>query len=236
MTLVGVQKVPGVPLIRFDGSSVGEIFTLIKGFTHAGDVARLPRWSARAGAFLVIEHGHRRTLRPALGPRSLRAAADDSGHSPAQAYATGAGALSVAARRQFPGDVPGSGSRPSQQHPRRAVASPDHDHVLCRRGVGRRGSRPIVVRVPTSGSRGPPGPPLSRRSCSWPSRRFSERASSECRPCACSPPFASRSAWCEPPSTFATTATAKTSFRIRSSIGPTPSRPWRSGGLTPLGR
>ena len=36
VTLVGVQKVPGVPLIRFDGSSVGEIFTLIKGFTHPG--------------------------------------------------------------------------------------------------------------------------------------------------------------------------------------------------------
>ena len=35
-TLVGVQRVPGVPLIRFDGSSVGEVFTLIKGFTQRG--------------------------------------------------------------------------------------------------------------------------------------------------------------------------------------------------------
>jgi len=35
-TLVGVQKVPGVPLMRFDGSSIGEIFTLIKGFAQRG--------------------------------------------------------------------------------------------------------------------------------------------------------------------------------------------------------
>jgi len=36
VALVGVQKVPGVPLIRFDGSSAGEIFTLIKGFAQRG--------------------------------------------------------------------------------------------------------------------------------------------------------------------------------------------------------
>ena len=36
VTLVGVQRVPGVPLIRFDGSSVGEIFTLVKGFAQRG--------------------------------------------------------------------------------------------------------------------------------------------------------------------------------------------------------
>ncbi len=36
VTLVGVRRVPGVPLIRFDGSSVGEIFTLIKGFAPRG--------------------------------------------------------------------------------------------------------------------------------------------------------------------------------------------------------
>lgn len=36
VTLVGVQRIPGVPLIRFDGSAVGEIFTLIKGFAQRG--------------------------------------------------------------------------------------------------------------------------------------------------------------------------------------------------------
>ena len=36
VTLIGVQRVPGVPLIRFDGSSVGEIFTLVKGFAQRG--------------------------------------------------------------------------------------------------------------------------------------------------------------------------------------------------------
>ena len=36
VTLVGVQRVPGVPLMRFDGSSIGEIFTLIKGFAQRG--------------------------------------------------------------------------------------------------------------------------------------------------------------------------------------------------------
>jgi hypothetical protein len=41
VTVVGVQKVPGVPLIRFDGSSVGEIFTLIKGFAQRGALRAL---------------------------------------------------------------------------------------------------------------------------------------------------------------------------------------------------
>ncbi len=36
VTLVAVQKVPGVPLIRFDGSSVGEILKLVKTFTQPG--------------------------------------------------------------------------------------------------------------------------------------------------------------------------------------------------------
>jgi hypothetical protein len=35
-TIVAVQRVPGVPSIRFDGSGVGEIFTLIKGFAQRG--------------------------------------------------------------------------------------------------------------------------------------------------------------------------------------------------------
>jgi len=36
LTLVFVQKVPGVPLIRFDGSGVGEILRLVKGFAPPG--------------------------------------------------------------------------------------------------------------------------------------------------------------------------------------------------------
>ena len=36
VTIMAVRKVPGVPLIRFDGSCVGEIFKLIKGFTQPG--------------------------------------------------------------------------------------------------------------------------------------------------------------------------------------------------------
>jgi hypothetical protein len=36
VTIMAVRKVPGVPLIRFDGSGVGEIFKLIKGFTQPG--------------------------------------------------------------------------------------------------------------------------------------------------------------------------------------------------------
>ena len=36
VTIVLVQKVPGVPLIRFDGSCVGDIFKLVKGFTPPG--------------------------------------------------------------------------------------------------------------------------------------------------------------------------------------------------------
>ena len=36
VTIVYVQKVPGVPLIRFDGSGVGEISRLVKGFTQPG--------------------------------------------------------------------------------------------------------------------------------------------------------------------------------------------------------
>ncbi|HZL21277.1 MAG TPA: hypothetical protein VFG23_26315 [Polyangia bacterium] len=38
LTLVAVQRVPGVPTIRFDGSSVGEIFTLIKQFAQRGSL------------------------------------------------------------------------------------------------------------------------------------------------------------------------------------------------------
>jgi hypothetical protein len=37
-TILAVQKVPGVPLIRFDGSAIGEIFRLVKGFTQPGPV------------------------------------------------------------------------------------------------------------------------------------------------------------------------------------------------------
>ena len=36
VTIMAVRKVPGVPLIRFDGSGVGEIFKLVKGFTQPG--------------------------------------------------------------------------------------------------------------------------------------------------------------------------------------------------------
>jgi len=36
VTIMIVRRVPGVPLMRFDGSSVGEIFTLIKGFAQRG--------------------------------------------------------------------------------------------------------------------------------------------------------------------------------------------------------
>jgi hypothetical protein len=36
VTIMAVRKVPGVPLIRFDGSCVGEIFKLVKGFTQPG--------------------------------------------------------------------------------------------------------------------------------------------------------------------------------------------------------
>jgi hypothetical protein len=36
VAIVSVQKVPGVPLIRFDGSCVGEILRLVKGFTPPG--------------------------------------------------------------------------------------------------------------------------------------------------------------------------------------------------------
>jgi hypothetical protein len=36
VTIIAVQKVPGVPLIRFDGSGVGEILKLVKGFTQPG--------------------------------------------------------------------------------------------------------------------------------------------------------------------------------------------------------
>jgi hypothetical protein len=35
-TIVYVQKIPGVPLIRFDGSGIGEILKLVKGFTPPG--------------------------------------------------------------------------------------------------------------------------------------------------------------------------------------------------------
>jgi hypothetical protein len=35
-SVVIVQRVPGVPIIRFDGSGVGEIFTLVKGFAQRG--------------------------------------------------------------------------------------------------------------------------------------------------------------------------------------------------------
>ena len=35
-TMVAVQRVPGVPTIRFDGSAVREIFTLIKSFARRG--------------------------------------------------------------------------------------------------------------------------------------------------------------------------------------------------------
>jgi hypothetical protein len=35
-TIVGVQRVPGVPMIRFDGSGIGQLFTLIKGFAARG--------------------------------------------------------------------------------------------------------------------------------------------------------------------------------------------------------
>jgi hypothetical protein len=36
VTLIAARKVPGVPLIRFDGSCVGEILKLVKGFTQPG--------------------------------------------------------------------------------------------------------------------------------------------------------------------------------------------------------
>jgi hypothetical protein len=36
VTIILVQKVPGVPVIRFDGSGVGKILTLVKGFTQPG--------------------------------------------------------------------------------------------------------------------------------------------------------------------------------------------------------
>jgi len=36
VTIVGVQRVPGVPTIRFDGSGIGQLFTLIKGFVQRG--------------------------------------------------------------------------------------------------------------------------------------------------------------------------------------------------------
>jgi len=36
VTIMAVQKVPGVPLIHFDGSGVGEILRLVKGFTQPG--------------------------------------------------------------------------------------------------------------------------------------------------------------------------------------------------------
>jgi len=36
VAIMAVGKVPGVPLIRFDGSSVGEILKLVKGFTPPG--------------------------------------------------------------------------------------------------------------------------------------------------------------------------------------------------------
>jgi hypothetical protein len=41
VTVVGVQKVPGVPLIRLDGSSIREIFSLIKGFAQRGGLRDL---------------------------------------------------------------------------------------------------------------------------------------------------------------------------------------------------
>jgi hypothetical protein len=36
VTIIAVRKAPGVPLIRFDGSGVGEILHLVKGFTQPG--------------------------------------------------------------------------------------------------------------------------------------------------------------------------------------------------------
>ncbi len=41
LTVIGVQKIPGVPLIRLDGSSVREIFSLIKGFAQRGGLRDL---------------------------------------------------------------------------------------------------------------------------------------------------------------------------------------------------
>jgi hypothetical protein len=38
VTLIAVQNVPGVPIIRFDGSCVGEILTLVKTFTQPGSL------------------------------------------------------------------------------------------------------------------------------------------------------------------------------------------------------
>jgi len=37
-TILVVQRVPGVPTIRFDGSGIGQLFTLIKGFADRGGV------------------------------------------------------------------------------------------------------------------------------------------------------------------------------------------------------
>jgi hypothetical protein len=36
VTIVVVQRIPGVPTIRFDGSGIGQLFTLIKGFAEPG--------------------------------------------------------------------------------------------------------------------------------------------------------------------------------------------------------
>ena len=42
LAVVGVQRIPGVPLIRFDGSSVREIFTLITSFARRGGGSGTP--------------------------------------------------------------------------------------------------------------------------------------------------------------------------------------------------
>ena len=68
-TVVGVQKVPGVPLIRLDGSSVGAVFSLIKGFAQRGPLRDLldGRLGAEHSALSNVTIGAPYVLLSALG-------------------------------------------------------------------------------------------------------------------------------------------------------------------------
>jgi hypothetical protein len=228
VTIMAVRKVPGVPLIRFDGSGIGEIFKLVKGFTPPGALRD----------FLAdrIGTGHPLLSNLLIGvpfvllasARAFRAVAGDSGHPPAQAHSFAARALPVPAHSQLPGYVPGAGARLQQEHTRRALAPPGHGDVLWCRGVGRWGGRPVADRVPTPRPYRPTSADLP--GCSADGRPGVLRIG---RPAhvvhaQCSLLSESPSASFEPPNTCATTAARETSSRIHSSIGRTPWLPCRS--------